>query len=148
MTQSITYNPPVHNGLDVLFKDEYLIILNKPSGLLSVPGKGIEKNDCLLSRVQLEYPDADIVHRLDMPTSGIIIFALTSEVQRALSMLFENKSVQKQYISKVYGELECHKGIINLPLIADWPNRPRQKVDFMSGKPSKTDYELMSTDNN
>lgn len=148
MLQSITYNPPVHNGLDVLCKDEHLIIVNKPSGLLSVPGRGIEKSDCLLSRVQLEYPDADIVHRLDMPTSGIIIFSLTSEAQRSLSMLFEKKSIQKQYIAKVYGELDCHKGTINLPLIADWPNRPRQKIDFMSGKPSKTDYELISTDIN
>ena len=148
MIQSITYNPPAHNGLDILYRDEYLIIANKPSGLLSVPGKGIEKSDCLLSRVKLEYPNADIVHRLDMPTSGIIIFSLTSEAQRALSTLFEKKSIQKQYIAKVYGELECHKGTINLPLIADWPNRPRQKIDFMSGKPSKTDYELITTDNN
>jgi len=147
MIQAITYDPPEHNGLDVLYKDEYLIIVNKPTGLLSVPGRGIEKSDCLLSRVQLEYPDADIVHRLDMPTSGIIIFALTSEVQRALSMLFEKKDIQKQYIAKVYGELDSHKGVINLPLITDWPNRPRQKIDFMDGKPSKTGYELISTDN-
>ena len=80
--------------------------------------------------MRLEYPDADIVHRLDMPTSGIIIFALTSDTQRALSMLFEKKDIHKQYIARVFGELDSHKGVINLPLIADWPNRPRQKIDL------------------
>lgn len=134
--------------LDVLYLDEYLIIVNKPCGLLSVPGKGIEKSDCLLSRVKIEYPGADIVHRLDMSTSGIIIFALRSDTQKDLSKLFEQKKINKQYLAKVYGELECNRGIINLPLIADWPNRPKQKVDFMSGKPSKTNYELISTDSN
>jgi tRNA pseudouridine32 synthase / 23S rRNA pseudouridine746 synthase len=146
MIQPISYNPPMHNGLDILYLDEHLIIVNKPSGLLSVPGRGIEKSDCLLSRVQLEYPSADIVHRLDMPTSGIILFALNSDSQKALSKLFEQKKIHKQYIAKVYGELECCRGIINLPLIADWPNRPKQKVDFMDGKPSKTNYELISID--
>jgi len=148
MIQAIAYNPPDHNGLHVLYRDDHLIIVNKPPGLLSVPGRGIEKSDCLLSRVRLEYPDADIVHRLDMPTSGIIIFALTSDTQRALSMLFEKKDIHKQYIARVFGELDSHKGVINLPLIADWPNRPRQKIDFMDGKPSKTSYQLISTDKN
>ena len=148
MIQSISYNPPVHNGLEILYIDDYLIIVNKPSGLLSVPGRGIEKSDCLLSRVKTEYPNADIVHRLDMPTSGIIIFSLQNDIQKALSKLFEHKKINKQYIAKVHGELECNSGIINLPLIADWPNRPKQKVDFMSGKSSKTNYELISTDTN
>jgi len=146
MIQSVAYNPPKHKTLDILYLDMHLIIVNKPSGLLSVPGRGIEKSDCLLSRLQIEYPGAEIVHRLDMPTSGIIIYALNSDTQKALSKLFERKEVHKQYIAKVLGELECRKGIINLPLITDWPNRPRQKIDFMSGKPSKTDYELISTD--
>jgi len=148
MIQSISYTPPLHNGLEILYHDEYLIIINKPSGLLSVPGRGIEKSDCLLSRVKIEYPNADIVHRLDMPTSGIIIFSLQTDIQKSLSKLFEQKKINKRYIAKVYGELECNSGIINLPLIADWPNRPKQKVDFMSGKPSKTKYELISTDAN
>jgi len=148
MIQSILYNPPLNNGLEVLYLDEYLIIVNKPSGLLSVPGRGIEKSDCLLSRVKIEYPNADIVHRLDMPTSGIIIFSLQTDIQKSLSKLFEQRKINKQYIAKVHGELECSSGIINLPLIADWPNRPKQKVDFMSGKPSKTDYQLISTDSN
>jgi len=146
MIQSIPYNPPLNNGLEVLYLDEYLIIVNKPSGLLSVPGRGIEKSDCLLSRVNIEYPSADIVHRLDMPTSGIVIFSLQTDIQKSLSKLFEKRSINKLYIAKVYGELECSSGIINLPLIADWPNRPKHKVDFMNGKSSKTNYELISTD--
>jgi len=148
MIQSIPYNPPLNNGLEVLYLDEYLIIVNKPSGLLSVPGRGIEKSDCLLSRVNIEYPSADIVHRLDMPTSGIVIFSLQTDIQKSLSKLFEKRSINKLYIAKVYGELECSSGIINLPLIADWPNRPKHKVDFMNGKSSKTNYELISTDAN
>jgi len=148
MIQSIPYNPPLNDGLEVLYLDEYLIIVNKPPGLLSVPGRGIEKSDCLLSRVKIEYPNADIVHRLDMPTSGIIIFSLQTDIQKSLSKLFEKRSINKLYIAKVYGELECSSGIINLPLITDWPNRPKQKVDFMNGKLSKTNYELISTDAN
>jgi len=147
MIEPFSYNPPVHNGLETLYLDDHLIIVNKPSGLLATPEKGTERSDCLLSRVQLEYPGADTVDRLDMFTSGVIIFSLTSKCHKALSKQFEEKNIHKEYIAKVYDELECRKGIINLPLIADLPNRPKQKVDFMSGKLAKTQYELITTDN-
>lgn len=148
MLHAVTYNPPPHNKLDVLYRDDQLIILNKPSGLLSVPGRGEEKQDCLLSRLQLEYPAALVVHRLDMPTSGIIIFALDKDTQRYISKLFETKQITKQYIAKVHGLLKVNKGRIDQPLITDWINRPRQKIDYKSGKPSSTYYELISVEQN
>lgn len=148
MLPAVTYNPPAHTRLDILYKDTQLIIINKPPGLLSVPGRGIEKQDCLLSRVQADYPDALSVHRLDMPTSGIIIFALNKQTQRYLGIQFEKKQIKKQYIAVVQGELKEAKGRINQPLITDWHNRPKQKIDYSTGKPSITDYELISIDEN
>ncbi|VAW62910.1 Ribosomal large subunit pseudouridine(746) synthase @ tRNA pseudouridine(32) synthase [hydrothermal vent metagenome] len=145
MLPAITYRPPQHSGLDILFQDEHMIILNKPSGLLSVPGRGEEKQDCMLSRLQAEQPAAQVVHRLDMPTSGIIIFALNKAMQRALSILFEKRQIRKQYIARVHGILKNKKGLINQPLITNWLQRPRQKIDYKTGKPSVTQYELIST---
>lgn len=142
------YNPPPHTSLDILFKDEYLLILNKPSGLLSVPGRGEDKQDCLISRVQSEYPDALIVHRLDMSTSGLMVIALGKEMERALSILFQQREVAKKYIAIVDGEISPVAGMVDLPLITDWPNRPKQKVDFENGKPSRTQYEVLSHDKN
>jgi len=146
MIRSLAYNPPPHTALDILYRDDHLIVVNKPSGLLSVPGKGIEKSDCMLSRLQAEFPGVQTVHRLDMPTSGIIIYALTNEAQRSLSIMFEKKFMQKQYIANVFGEIRIKKDTISQPLITDWPNRPRQKIDYKSGKPSITKYELLSID--
>ena len=125
----IVYCPPQQDTLDILFADEYLLILNKPSGLLSVPGRGDDKQDCLITRVQREYPEARIVHRLDMSTSGLIIMARGKEMERSLSMLFQNRQVKKNYIAVVAGIMPANFGEINLPLITDWPNRPKQKID-------------------
>lgn len=147
MIHHSAYDPPLHQGLNILYVDNDLIIVNKPSGLLSVPGKGIHKQDCMLSRVQIEYPDARVVHRLDMPTSGIIIFALNTTSQKRLGLLFEKKQIIKTYIARVFGT-PCEKqGQVNLPLIADWANRPRQKIDFNLGKPSLTKYKILQDDN-
>ena len=140
------YNPPLHNSLDILFKDKYLIIINKPSGLLSVPGRGEDKQDCLISRIQSEYSDALIVHRLDMSTSGLMVIARGKELERSLSILFQNRKVNKKYIAVVDGKVEPDYGEINFPLITDWPNRPKQKIDFISGKPSQTQYSALSYD--
>ena len=142
----ITYNPPLHNSLDILFKDEYLIIINKPSGLLSVPGRGEDKHDCLISRIQTEYSDALIVHRLDMSTSGLMVIARGKELERSLSILFQNRKVNKKYIAIVDGKVKPDHGEINFPLITDWPNRPKQKIDFTSGKSSQTQYSALSYD--
>ena len=142
------YNPPPHTSLDVLFKDEYLLVLNKSSGLLSVPGRGEDKQDCLISRVQSEYPDALIVHRLDMSTSGLMVIALGKEMERALSILFQQREVAKNYIAIVDGEISPTVGMVDLPLMTDWPNRPKQKVDFENGKPSQTEYKVLSYNKN
>jgi tRNA pseudouridine32 synthase/23S rRNA pseudouridine746 synthase len=134
------------NGLDLIYRDESLIVLNKPAGLLAVPGRGADKQDCLSSRVQAEFPDALVVHRLDMATSGLLLFARGAEMQSRLSQMFRERAVRKRYVAVVAGRLEQPSGEIGLPLMRDWPNRPRQKVDHASGKPSLTRYRVLTHD--
>ncbi|OGT03566.1 MAG: RNA pseudouridine synthase [Gallionellales bacterium RIFCSPLOWO2_02_58_13] len=134
------------SDLDLIYRDDTLIVVNKPAGLLAVPGRGADKQDCLASRVQAEFPDALVVHRLDMATSGLLLFARGAEMQRRLSHLFREREVQKRYVAVVSGRLELLSGEIDLPLIRDWPNRPRQKVDFATGKPSLTRYRVLAHD--
>ncbi|MEE9491937.1 MAG: pseudouridine synthase [Gammaproteobacteria bacterium] len=145
----MNYRPPPNTGLDILFQDATLLILNKPSGLLSVPGRGVDKQDCLLSRVLEEYPQALTVHRLDMDTSGIMLIALGKDSQRQFSGLFQNRTIRKTYHAMVNGYLKQTEGQIDLPLITDWPNRPRQIVDHLNGKASITCFQTLeyNTDN-
>jgi tRNA pseudouridine32 synthase/23S rRNA pseudouridine746 synthase len=137
------YQPPTDQGLDILYQDDTLLVLNKPSGLLSVPGKGVDRQDSLATRVQREFPDAVVVHRLDMATSGIMLMARGKAAQSSFSKLFQQRQLQKTYIAVVDGRLEQGSGEIDLPLITDWPNRPKQKVDFEHGKPSQTRYQVL-----
>lgn len=118
-------------------------MVNKPAGLLSVPGRGADKTDSLMIRVQKEFPDARNVHRLDMSTSGLIVLARGAEMQRHLSRLFRERRVGKRYIAIAVGQMEAAVGEIDLPLGSDWPNRPRQKVDFAIGKLSLTRYRVL-----
>ena len=138
------YTPPLHTSLDILFEDEFLLIINKPSGLLSEPGRGEDKQDCFISRIQKKYSDALIVHRLDMSTSGLMVIARGKEMESILSILFQQREINKKYTAIVDGNVSPEAGEIDLPLIADWPNRPKQKVDFISGKPSQTQYNVIS----
>jgi len=140
------YTPPPYENPEILYQDECLIAVNKPAGLLSVPGRGEDKQDCLVTRVQQAFPTARIVHRLDMATSGIMLLALDCETHRLLSGLFEHRKVEKTYIAVVEGLVKNSRGEIDAPLICDWPNRPRQKVDFEKGKPSTTLYNCISQD--
>ena len=110
----IDYNPPQQDTLDILYQDDYLLILNKPSGLLSVPGRGADKQDCLISRVQQEFPTALIVHRLDMSTSGLMVIALGKELERLISILFQKRKVNKKYIAVVDGNITPACGEVNL----------------------------------
>jgi tRNA pseudouridine32 synthase/23S rRNA pseudouridine746 synthase len=126
--------------------DEALLAADKPADLLAVPGRGPQNADCLSARVQATYPEALIVHRLDMATSGLMLMARGPEVQRALSLAFAERRVEKTYVAVVDGLLEQDHGEISLPLIADWPNRPRQKVDMAIGKPSLTRWQVLSRD--
>lgn len=136
------YAPP-DTPLEILHHDHEILVANKPPGLLSVPGKGDHLADCLLSRVQAAFPEALLVHRLDRDTSGVMIFALTPHAQRHLGLQFEKRQVKKTYVARVWGEMTEKTGTIDLPLIVDWPNRPRQKVDFDTGKPAQTDWRVI-----
>jgi tRNA pseudouridine32 synthase/23S rRNA pseudouridine746 synthase len=124
------------------YLDDDLLVLEKPAGLLTVPGRGPDKLDCLALRALEWAPDALVVHRLDMATSGLVVMARNKSVQRALGDAFANRQVQKQYEALVHGQapdLWRHDWTeINAPLVADWPNRPLQKVDWVTGKPSQT----------
>jgi tRNA pseudouridine32 synthase/23S rRNA pseudouridine746 synthase len=140
---SSDYNPP-DTPLDVLHEDQHLLVMNKPAGLLSVPGKGEQLADCLIARVQKVFPMALLVHRLDRDTSGVIIFALTRHAQRHLGLQFEKRYTKKTYIARVWGRLEPKTGTIDLPLIVDWENRPLQKVCHETGKSAQTDWRVVS----
>ncbi len=131
---------------DLIYADSDILVVNKAPGLLSVPGRGPDKQDCLIHRVQAVYPDALAVHRLDMATSGLLLLARGAPMHRQLSMLFQERQVAKRYIAVVAGQLATETGEINLPLICDWPNRPRQMVSFEIGKPSLTRYRLLGFD--
>ncbi|SFO90730.1 ribosomal large subunit pseudouridine synthase A [Tranquillimonas alkanivorans] len=136
------YDPP-QEPLAVVHEDHEILVVDKPSGLLSVPGKGEHLSDCLLSRVQAAFPQALLVHRLDRDTSGVMIFALTPSAQRHLGLQFEKRQAKKTYVARVRGEVAESSGTIDLPLIVDWPNRPRQMVDHENGKPAQTDWKVL-----
>jgi tRNA pseudouridine32 synthase / 23S rRNA pseudouridine746 synthase len=126
--------------------DDSLIVVDKPAGLLAVPGRGDDKRDCVAARVQARWSDALVVHRLDMATSGLMLLARGARVQRLLSEAFAERRVRKQYIAVVDGIVDVDRGTIELPLSADWPNRPRQRVDADHGKPSATEWQVLSRD--
>ncbi len=136
------YAPP-QDPLVILHHDHEVILLDKPAGLLSVPGKGPELADCLISRLQAVFPDALLVHRLDRDTSGVMIFALTPHAQRHLGLQFEKRYTKKTYIARVWGRLAEKTGTVDLPLNVDWPNRPRQMVDHENGRQAITDWRLV-----
>lgn len=138
------YNPPMSPYLDILYQDDHLVALNKPSGLLSVPGKAAEHFDSLQYRVQRVWPTASIVHRLDMATSGVLVMALTKDAQRELNRQFQQRLTTKRYFARVAGQIQADKGSIDLPLICDWPNRPKQKVCYQHGKASLTHFQVLS----
>ena len=142
------YLPPPHEGLKILHIDDDLLLLDKPSGLLSVPGRGEDKQDCLISRVQQEYPEALIVHRLDMDTSGVMVLARNKDMHRELSLLFQERKTEKRYSAMVEGIVHQTSGRIDLPLLVDWPNRPKQQVNMLMGKPAVTYFNVMSRDIN
>ena len=127
-----------------LFIDDVLLVINKPSGLLSVPGKGEDKKDCMLIRIQEEFPNALLVHRLDMDTSGIMLFARSPEVQRELSIQFERRSIKKTYIAWIEGRLGLDEGEVDLPLRKDMSQAlpPRHVVDLEKGKPAQTKWRV------
>ena len=133
-------------GFERVHVDAHCIVAVKPSGLLSVPGRGEHGQDCLAAHVQAEFGDALVVHRLDMSTSGLMLFARGAAAQRALSAAFAARAVHKRYVAIVHGRVGDERGEITLPLLADWPNRPKQKVDRDTGKPSLTRWRVLAFD--
>lgn len=136
------YAPPV-TPVMIVHQDADLLLVDKPSGLLSVPGKAVEHADCLEARVKAVFPAALLVHRLDMDTSGLMVFALNKAAQRHLGLQFERRHVEKTYVAEVFGEVAGDMGEVNVPLIVDWPNRPLQKVCFDTGKPALTKWQVI-----
>lgn len=135
------YSPP-DVPLDVIHDDHEVVVVNKPPGLLSVPGKGADLADCLLTRLQAVFPQALLVHRLDRDTSGVMVFALTSHAQRHLSGQFEARRVKKLYVARVRGRVAESEGVVDMPLAVDWPNRPLQRVDHEKGRPAVTRWRV------
>ncbi len=136
------YAPP-DTPLAVLHADAQILVVAKPAGLLSVPGKGTHLADCLIARVQSAFPEALLVHRLDRDTSGVMVFALTPHAQRHLGLQFEKRQVRKSYIARVWGRVAQSEGEIDLPLVVDWPNRPRQKVCHETGRQAMTRWKVL-----
>jgi len=142
---------PSWPGIDLVYADESVLVLNKPAGLLSVPGRGEDKQDCLSRRVQQHFPDALIVHRLDMATSGLMLMARGTARQRALGKSFEHREVRKRYMAMVDGRLLPAEsadgwGLIDLPIVVDWPRRPLRVIDAVLGKPSQTRWQALAFD--
>ena len=142
MFDSSAYLPPT-GDIEFIFSDDSLLVVNKLAGLLSVPGRGAEKQDSLATRLQVIFPDALVVHRLDMATSGLMVFARGPEIQRRLSSAFRDRTVEKRYEAIVKGKLLPESGEVNLPIAIDWPNRPLCKIDIIFGKPSLTRYRSL-----
>lgn len=139
------YNPP-DVPLAILHHDSALLVVNKPAGLLSVPGKDPGKEDCLIDRLRRVFPEVLLVHRLDCDTSGVMVFALTKAAQGSLGQQFEKRQTKKVYVARLSGLLEPKEGTVDLPLCVDWPNRPRQHVNHEQGKPAQTDWRVIRHD--
>lgn len=131
---------------EVLYEDHELIFVNKPAGLLSVPGKGPDRQDCLIARLKTAFPEILLVHRLDLDTSGVMVFARTPNAQRHLGLQFEKRQTRKVYVALVSGHVSGRSGTVDLPLTVDWPNRPRQKVCHETGRTAQTDWALIRHD--
>lgn len=134
--------PPCFEEVAILHRDDHFLVVDKPSGLLSVPGRHPANRDSVIHRLQQTWPGARIVHRLDMDTSGLMVIALNADSHRALNRQFAERQVQKDYQAQVFGTVLADTGEIDLPLACDWPNRPRQMVCHETGKPALTRYRV------
>lgn len=126
--------------------DAHLLVVDKPAGLLAVPGRGADKQDCLARRVQAQWPDARVVHRLDQATSGLMLFARGADVQRQLGWLFEQRRVDKRYVAVVAGCIASESGRIELSIAVDWPNRPLRRIDAEGGQVALTRWRVLARD--
>ncbi|MBO1256644.1 RNA pseudouridine synthase [Alteromonas sp. 5E99-2] len=141
--RDFVYRPPARPYLPLLYVDDHIVVINKPSGLLSVPGKEKAHLDSAWYRASRVFPSVSVVHRLDMATSGVLVLARNKAAHKHLSYQFANRITHKRYYARLFGEPDADKGIMNIPLIVDYPNRPLQKVDWENGKPSLTCYKVI-----
>ncbi|MCC5955400.1 MAG: RNA pseudouridine synthase [Natronohydrobacter sp.] len=139
---AFVYAPPAGDPV-ILHEDHELVFVDKPSGLLSVPGKGDHMTDCMIARLRAVFPEILLVHRLDLDTSGVMVFARSPHAQRHLGLQFEKRQTRKTYIARVAGQVAGREGRVDLPLTVDWPNRPRQMVCHETGRPAQTDWALI-----
>jgi tRNA pseudouridine32 synthase/23S rRNA pseudouridine746 synthase len=142
----LVYAPPAFPRLVVLHADETVLVLDKPAGLLAVPGRGAALADCLEARARAEWPDSLTVHRLDLATSGVCVLARGAQAHRNLSMQFARRHTAKTYQALVRGRVWAQQGRIDLPMRADWPNRPRQMIDPVQGRPAQTGWHALGTE--
>lgn len=145
-SEELAILPATREPYALLYADDVLLVVNKPAQLLTVPGRHPANQDCLIRRVQREFPFAEVVHRLDYDTSGLLILPLTKRVLSHISKQFQARSVEKHYIARVHGKLTKASGVIDLPIAADTARRPLYKVCTQTGKPSVTRYRLLSYD--
>lgn len=127
----------------MIYSDEHILVLDKPPGLLTVPGNAPERADSLESRVKAEYRKARIIHRLDMDTSGVIVMGLTARAHADISLQFEKRKTEKRYVALVWGEPEADAGRVDAPIVTDWPNRPKQHIDPVNGREAITDWQVL-----
>ncbi|WP_386695562.1 bifunctional tRNA pseudouridine(32) synthase/23S rRNA pseudouridine(746) synthase RluA [Lonepinella sp. MS14435] len=139
----IDYNPPTEPWLDIVYHDNHIMVVNKPSGLLSVSGNQPQYRDSAMSRIKDKYGFCEPAHRLDMATSGILLFAMSKAADSELKRQFRERETEKHYQALVWGHIKAERGIVNLPLICDWENRPRQRIDFVYGKRAVTEFEVL-----
>ncbi len=136
--------PRCDKQVRIIYQDEHLLLIDKPEFLLSVPGRGPQNNDSVITRLQQDYPTARIVHRLDLDTSGIMIVPLSAAALSALGRMFQHRQINKEYHALVFGRPRDRHGCIDLPIARDWRHRPRQKIDFINGKAARTDYKKLA----
>jgi len=138
--------PPCPHPVEILYRDEHLLFVNKPDLLLSIPGRHPANQDCVINRLQLDFPTASIVHRLDLDTSGVMVIPLDKPTHADISRQFQRREVQKRYHAVVFGIVEDDAGEIDLPIAPDWSNRPRQKICAEKGKQALTRYQVLERD--
>ena len=134
-------------NLEIIYQDEHLLAVNKPSGMLSVPGRGEHKQDCVVARLLQHVPEIRVVHRLDCHTSGVMLLAIGPDVQRQLSRLFHDREVEKRYVALVHGRVEQNSGTVDIPMRGDPDDRPRQVIDYLQGKHAQTQWRLLEFEN-
>ncbi|HEV7293475.1 MAG TPA: pseudouridine synthase [Devosia sp.] len=148
MPTLLNYFPPMEPYLNVLHVDDDILVLDKQSGLLTVPGKDPSLWDCVEHRARQTWPTAGIVHRLDKDTSGVLVLALNKRAHGRIGSQFEHRQTTKFYVARVAGRMEADSGLVDLPLATDWENKPRQRVDYERGRPSQTEWTVMEREDN